>query len=604
MKMIGSDYVLEAHNIFHTTEVDGGGCFNGAGNSALVLKGVNLTVHSGEVMAILGSKGSGKRALLDVIARRADGATRGQVLLNGSPLSKALFQQRCGYVTQSCTFVPGLTVAQTLHYTPTILGGYLKSSKVRQVLADLALSQVAHKRVEYLNISEARRLAIGIQLVRDPVMLLLDEPTQGLDPLSAYLLISILSNTAKKTGCGILLSLEKPRSDVFPFLDRALFLCLGGVVYSGGTRAMLEYFHAIGFPCPQLENPLMYYLCLSTVDRRSRDRFLESSQQIEALVERFSRETPISDAPLNNMGSGKVPLAYGKPGELKVWSMLYLKLLASTFSCGVVGMKTLFLRMLLLPLAMSLMWAFYTNVGDTPSGFFTKNGLILNILGLSYGCGILTTISLFPIWRKKFSQDTPEGLYSGTTLLVAYNAVSIPFSIVSAALASCVVYPLLLDSKFNSATIFAYLLVALWSSFVLAEQLSIAFLLVVKVPFNAAIAVTYVLVISIALASGTVRSFKGLQPWLQDNTKGTHTRYASSLLHSIAFQSRKPNCTSTASVVCPKVADFMHERLGLPDPDETIDVAASCAFAVGLAAFNMLLYLFPMPRCVRQKFKD
>lgn len=65
--------------------------------------------------------GSGKRALLDVIARRADGATRGQVLLNGSPLSKALFQQRCGYVTQSCTFVPGLTVAQTLHYTPTIV---------------------------------------------------------------------------------------------------------------------------------------------------------------------------------------------------------------------------------------------------------------------------------------------------------------------------------------------------------------------------------------------------------------------------------------------------------------------------------------------------
>lgn len=126
--------------------MDGGGCFNGAGNSALVLKGVNLTVHSGEVMAILGSKGifliyillkqnnnnhlptlgSGKRALLDVISRRADGATRGQVLLNGSPLSKALFQQRCGYVTQSCTFVPGLTVAQTLHYTPTIVSICIK----------------------------------------------------------------------------------------------------------------------------------------------------------------------------------------------------------------------------------------------------------------------------------------------------------------------------------------------------------------------------------------------------------------------------------------------------------------------------------------------
>lgn len=98
-------------------------------------------------------------------------------------------------------------------------------------------------------------------------MLLLDEPTHNLDPLSAYLLISILSNSAKKTGCGILLSLEKPRSDVFPFLDRALFLCLGGAVYSGSTRGMLEYFHNIGYPVPSLENPLMYYLCLSTVDR-------------------------------------------------------------------------------------------------------------------------------------------------------------------------------------------------------------------------------------------------------------------------------------------------------------------------------------------------
>lgn len=146
--------------------------------------------------------------------------------------------------------------------------GYSKGSKVRQILADLALSQVANKRVEYLNISERRRLAIGTQLVRESVMVLLDEPTLGLDPLDAYLLVSILSNYSKKTGCGILLSMEKPRSDVFPFLDRALFLCLGGVVYSGSTRGMLEYFHSIGFPCPQLENPLMYYLCLSTVDRR------------------------------------------------------------------------------------------------------------------------------------------------------------------------------------------------------------------------------------------------------------------------------------------------------------------------------------------------
>lgn len=78
-------------------------------------------------MAILGSKGSGKRALLDVIARRADGATRGQVLLNGSPLTKNVFQHRCGYVTHKTDFIPGLTVSQTLHYTPTVVSLHVKS---------------------------------------------------------------------------------------------------------------------------------------------------------------------------------------------------------------------------------------------------------------------------------------------------------------------------------------------------------------------------------------------------------------------------------------------------------------------------------------------
>lgn len=65
-------------------------------------------------------------------------------------------------------------------------------------------------------------------------------------------------------------------------------------------------------------------MCFWFNNSRSRDRFVESSQQIEALVQRFARETPLPDVPINPMGSGKVPLSYGKPGEIKVWGMLYL----------------------------------------------------------------------------------------------------------------------------------------------------------------------------------------------------------------------------------------------------------------------------------------
>ena len=67
--------------------------------------------------------------------------------------------------------------------------------------------------------------------------------------------------------------------------------------------------------------------------------------------------------------------------------------------------------------------------------------MVLNVLGLSYGAGILTTVTLFPYWRKRFIQEYSEGLYSGVTLLIAYNCISMPFSFISAAIGASVIYP-------------------------------------------------------------------------------------------------------------------------------------------------------------------
>ena len=74
------------------------------------------------------------------------------------------------------------------------------------------------------------------------VLLLLDEPTWDLDPLNTYFIVSILSHHAKKYNRIVMLTMEKPRSDIFPFLDRVTYLCLGDVVYTGATRMMLDYF--------------------------------------------------------------------------------------------------------------------------------------------------------------------------------------------------------------------------------------------------------------------------------------------------------------------------------------------------------------------------
>lgn len=151
---------------------------------------------------------------------------------------------------------------------------------------------------------------------------------------------------------------------------------------------------------------------------------------------------------------------------------------------------------------------------------------------------------------------------------------------------------------------FLYILVALWTSFVLAEQLAIFFLFFIRSRINAAIAVSYIICIFITLASGTVRSYKGLSPLLQENTKGVHTRYASSLLHSAIFLSRRMKCIPKGGIVCPSPREFLYERIGVSDPNEVTDISIAIAFAVGIAAFNMIVYLIPMPKCVREKFSD
>lgn len=165
-------------------------------------------------------------------------------------------------------------------------------------------------------------------------------------------------------------------------------------------------------------------------------------------------------------------------------------------------------------------------------------------------------------------------------------------------------YRIFLDPNEPDGTAFTYLLVALWSSYIFAEQICIFLLLFIKSKMNVAIIVTYIFCVCLALASGTIRSFKGLQPWLQENTKGTHTRYASTLLHSAVFLSRHMNCTPGGAITCPLTTEYLFERLGRATPQENIDMAASIGFAVGFIAFNMLIYLMPVPNFIRRKFKE
>lgn len=640
---MATDHVLELSGVHYTGPVSPPTCFQaftGSAVTAPLLKDVSMELHAGEVMAVLGSKGSGKKALLEVVARRAMGPTRGQILLNDVPLTLRLFQEQCGYVSRRCSLVPGVTVRQTLHFAAKLtvaskVSGSVKRGRVKQVMADLALNQVANKEVSSLSVNEYRRLSIAMELVRDPVLVVLDEPTADLDPLNTYFVVSILANHAKKYNRLVLLTMTKPRSDIFPFLDRVAYLCLGEMVYTGHTRTMLEYFRNIGFPCPELENPLMYYLCLATVDRRSRERFIESSSQIQTLVEKFRNDGARyrKAGPPSELGGGnhvmadaaapyKLPLtAYGQPSCWQTFWAIYGRLWASTFNCNGRALGQLALRLAFMPVLFAVLLLFYFPLSGYQQSFLTRNGLFLScFVAASFGSAAVTAITYAP-HRTRYYQESREGKYRGPLFVFTHTLFSVPLSLVSVFAGATIIYAGTgLRADWQRWATFCGVM---WCLYALAEQQTVALMMIVKSSFAAFRWSTCALSLCVALASGTVRSLVVLPDWTYYLTYATLQRYAAAFVqqNELEMHPGLENLPSLNGSACGPNVDsgrcffvngshyLGHKyRMGRGqaevDTQYWLNFGLCFAFVGSLCLVNVISHIIPLPASIKSKFRD
>ena len=179
-----------------------------------ILAGVDLTVHSGDSVAILGRSGSGKSTLLSLIGLfdRADG---GQYMLGGRDITRvserraaALRSAEFGFVFQRFFLLKHLTAAQNVAMALVNGQGWLprrkRRAKVMAALDQVGITHLAKQKPPRLSGGEQQRVAIARALVRDPKVLLADEPTGALDTETGNLVIDALhASTAR--GCGLIL---------------------------------------------------------------------------------------------------------------------------------------------------------------------------------------------------------------------------------------------------------------------------------------------------------------------------------------------------------------------------------------------------------------
>ncbi|KAJ4800590.1 ABC transporter G family member 2 [Rhynchospora pubera] len=235
-----------------------------------LLDSVSGEAREGEIFAVLGASGSGKSTLIDALANRIlRESLKGSITLNGDNLESRLLKVLSAYVMQDDLQYPMLTVKETLMYAtefrlPCSVSKEKKKNRVEELIKQLGLKTVTNTIIgdeghRGVSGGERRRVSIGINIVHDPILLFLDEPTSGLDSTSAFMVVEVLKEIARR-GSLVILSIHQPSYRILNLLDRLLFLSRGQTVFYGPPSSLSMFFSEFGKPIPDNENPVEFAL--------------------------------------------------------------------------------------------------------------------------------------------------------------------------------------------------------------------------------------------------------------------------------------------------------------------------------------------------------
>ena len=209
-------------------------------SETIALRGIDLEIARGEVVAVMGRSGSGKSTLLQLIAA-SDTPTAGQVIVDGVDVSRAteteraaLRGRRVGLVFQRQNLVPFLDLVENVKLAATLAGVPVDTHAARAALARVGLEGRADGRPGRLSGGEQQRAALAVVIVTHPAILIADEITGELDSASAAALLDLVLDIHEIDGTTVVLATHDPV--VAARADRIVELRDGRIVADGAAR--------------------------------------------------------------------------------------------------------------------------------------------------------------------------------------------------------------------------------------------------------------------------------------------------------------------------------------------------------------------------------
>lgn len=230
-----------AHNTGDSFVIEASGLRKEYPNGTVAVNGLDLKIRAGEVYGLLGPNGSGKTTTILLLMGLTE-ATAGSIRVAGfDPLRSPLAVKRqVAYMPDSLGFYPEMTAVENLDYTARLahVPADARSTGIDDALLRMGLAEVAHKRVGTFSRGMRQRLGLAEVLVKHPSVAILDEPTQGLDPESAWEFLELI-RSLQQDGITVLLS-SHLLDQVQQICDRVGLFYKGRLVLEGTVQELSE----------------------------------------------------------------------------------------------------------------------------------------------------------------------------------------------------------------------------------------------------------------------------------------------------------------------------------------------------------------------------
>lgn len=355
--------------------------------SKQILNGISGEFCCNELSVIIGPSGSGKSTLLDVLSGFKLSNVTGTIRMNGDDFPTSAVRLKSSYVPQDNKLHGYLTVGEAMIFAATFRNKreQKKKQQVEQILSSLGIIEQANTFVKNLSGGQQKRLSIALELVDDPSILFLDEPTTGLDSSSSTQCIRILKNLALE-GKTIICTLHTPSALEFKMFDHIYALADGNCIYQGSTDNLVPFLYDLDLVCPETFNPPDFLLEIATNDYGPQNHRL--TEKIHNGTNESYRKTLRKNQNLIIESQNTSRSIYQLTFAMQVLHLLHRNILISTRD------KTLIALRLCIHLVIGLLFGWiYKDVGCEASKFLDNYRYII------------TTV-VFQLYTSYFSLQT------------------------------------------------------------------------------------------------------------------------------------------------------------------------------------------------------